>query len=327
MTEAKIAAILKQIEELKNQKVELDPLEYTEAMEALLRDLLPYRGLSLYSPEAEDDPPVPPQFDALVLPGTDAGPIPVLFERSNGVTTDVAVKHLIKTTAEAEFGESLLIIRGSWDSSAWQARDDYDPDSVHLADLGRLGAWARNPAALTMGLDRRARALRRTIALDIANDPRALDEIEWRDLERVINEVLAGLNYGVHLTPGSKDGGKDLIIHCLHISRTERYYIEVKHWRSGVSPGEGVLKKFAKVLNKDGVKKGLVLSSSGFAGNARDNLTAEEAELIACGDEKKIFALCQYYKLLRAGIGTPPKNPAELLFMNTTSPLLVAKAG
>ena len=113
----------------------------------------------------------------------------------------------------------------------------------------------------------------------------------------------------------------------MNVSKTDRYYIEIKHWRSGIASGEKVLKEFAKVLIEDKVQKGLVLSSSGFTNNAFDDLSAQELNLLACGDRKKIFSLCQYYKLLRAGIGKPPKNPAELLFMNTTSPPLITKAG
>jgi hypothetical protein len=50
MTEAMIAAILSQVEQLRSLKGELDSIEYDEAMEELLRDLLPARGLTISIP-------------------------------------------------------------------------------------------------------------------------------------------------------------------------------------------------------------------------------------------------------------------------------------
>jgi hypothetical protein len=135
-----------------------------------------------------------------------------------------------------------------------------------------------------------------------------------------------GLGYGVRLTPPSKDGGKDLIVRCLKLDKTDRYYIEIKHWRSGIAPGEGILKKFANLLIKSYIKKCLIISSSGFTQNAFENLSERELSLVSCGDSKKIHSLCLHYKLVRAGIDQPPRNPAELLFMNTTSPLQSLKA-
>ena len=75
--------------------------------------------------------------------------------------------------------------------------------------------------------------LSRTLARLIARNSRALDEIEWRDLERLLAEVFEELGFDVELTPSSKDGGKDLVLSCLICGHGRKYFVEVKHWRSG----------------------------------------------------------------------------------------------
>lgn len=332
MTDRMITRILEKIAKLQGRTGELDPLEYLEELEAILHDLLPARGLYVYSQEFDNDPPIPPEFDAILLPKSDAAPIPVRFEWSDELTAEESVNQLIAATAEGGYTECMLITRNGWRTSAHTAAKAYDPNSVHLLDLEALEMWARNPGLLTVGLDDRARVISRVaghskgLALDIASRPKILDEIEWRELEKVINEVLAGLGYSVRLTPPSKDGGKDIVVRCLNVSTTERYYLEIKHWRSGIAPGSGVVKSFAKVLTRDKVRKGLVLSSSGFTQNVMADLSAVEMELVALAGKEKIFSLCLHYKLIKAGKSAAPTNPAELLFENTTSPLLLATA-
>ena len=54
--------------------------------------------------------------------------------------------------------------------------------------------------------------LSKQLARLIAHDPKGLDDLEWRDMERMLAAVFQGLGFDVTLTPSSKDGGKDLIL-------------------------------------------------------------------------------------------------------------------
>jgi HJR/Mrr/RecB family endonuclease len=79
-------------------------------------------------------------------------------------------------------------------------------------------------------------------ALLIAQNPRALDEIEWRDIERTIAEVFDGLGFLARLTPPSKDGGKDVVLECTVSGQRAEYLVEIKHWRAGSRVGGGALR-------------------------------------------------------------------------------------
>lgn len=131
------------------------------------------------------------------------------------------------------------------------------------------------------------------LAYEIAKNPKALDEIEWRDLERVIAGVFTGLGFEVELTPGSKDGGKDIIVKLPRILRC--YYIEIKHWRSGARPGAREVDDFIHVLAHDRPYGGLFLSSSGFAKSAIESFDTVDRSRVAAGDSVKIQDMCQKY--------------------------------
>jgi hypothetical protein len=78
----------------------------------------------------------------------------------------------------------------------------------------------------------------------IAKDPTLLDDIEWRELEKLLAEVLAGVGYSVTLTPATKDGGKDLILECRPLVGKRTYFVEIKHWRSEQKVGAKTIKDF-----------------------------------------------------------------------------------
>src|SRR5215213_2504038 len=64
----------------------------------------------------------------------------------------------------------------------------------------------------TTEIQRILEVVSRRFAELVAKNPRRLDELEWRDLERMLAEVFNGIGFSVELTPGSKDGGKDIIL-------------------------------------------------------------------------------------------------------------------
>ena len=101
----------------------------------------------------------------------------------------------------------------------------------------------------------------RKFARLIAQDPRALDELEWRDIERTIAEVFDGLGFSVTLTPPSKDGGKD-VVYYMHGPRTMcGLHREIKHWRSGSRVGGHALRNFLNVIVRESRQGGVFLST------------------------------------------------------------------
>ena len=65
----------------------------------------------------------------------------------------------------------------------------------------------------------------RALVHEIARDPAALWSIEWRDLERVLREVLEKLGFSTHLTRPGKDGGYDLEVSCLESGERKTYLV------------------------------------------------------------------------------------------------------
>ena len=73
----------------------------------------------------------------------------------------------------------------------------------------------------------------RTLAGEIARNPDSLNQIEWRDLERVLREVFEELGFDTELTRPGKDGGFDLKLTCVEDQITSTFLVEVKHWVVG----------------------------------------------------------------------------------------------
>ena len=151
----------------------------------------------------------------------------------------------------------------------------------------------------------------------IANNSDALDRIEWRDLERVVATSLRGLGFTVELTPPAKDGGKDVVAH-LKLGRERRmYYVEIKHWRSGSSPGPQEVKDFVEVNVRDNTHGGLFLSSSGFTVTVLTRVAEITRQRIRLGGRDKIMHLCQQFVRKRDGIWRVKGPLPDVLFANT----------
>ncbi len=151
----------------------------------------------------------------------------------------------------------------------------------------------------------------------IAKQPQALDEVEWRDLERVVAVALEKIGFTVTLTPPAKDGGKDVVANCFVQSSTKVFYIEIKHWRKGDRPGTRQVSDFVEINARDRTDGGLFLSSSGFTDLVYRQLGNITRERIRLGERDKIVSICQYYVKKQQGIWQPLSLLPDVLFENT----------
>ena len=156
-----------------------------------------------------------------------------------------------------------------------------------------------------------------TLARHIAKNPRILDEIEWRDMERVLAEVFDSFGFEVELTPSAKDGGKDIVLSCIASGHKKKFLVEVKHWRSGQKVGSKKLKDFVQVVAIEQAEKGLFLSTYGFASNAVEALTEIEKQQLSFGEESKVVSMCKLFVRIESGLWLPPSELPELLFEDT----------
>ncbi|UWU12250.1 restriction endonuclease [Sinorhizobium medicae] len=60
-----------------------------------------------------------------------------------------------------------------------------------------------------------------------------------------------GLGFKVTLTPGSRDGGKDVILECEFAGKQATYYVEIMHWRSSARVGADAVEKLLKVIVRE----------------------------------------------------------------------------
>ena len=150
----------------------------------------------------------------------------------------------------------------------------------------------------------------------VARNPDALQDIEWRDLERLIASTLEGLGFSVKLTPPSKDGGKDVIANCVVGNENKTFYIEIKHWKAGGKPGDKHISEFVEVNASDNTDGGLFLSSSGFTKSVYGQVGELRRQKVRLGGEEKIVSLCKRY-INQRGIWISESPLPELLFENT----------
>lgn len=194
------------------------------------------------------------------------------------------------------------------------------PVEVELMDLDALRSWIGRleevPKVDINQVNIIRRELSRKLIGLIVNNPRYLDEIEWREMEHLLAEVFEGLGFDAQVTPGSKDGGKDIILTYRVGTSSHTYFVEVKHWRSGHGVGGAVLKDFVKVVVNEEVNGGLFLSSYGFSSNAIESLTEIERKKIRVGAENKVVSLCKSYVKAMHGIWAP-EALTDTLFENT----------
>jgi restriction endonuclease Mrr len=156
-----------------------------------------------------------------------------------------------------------------------------------------------------------------TLCRLVAKDSKALDLIEWRELERIIAAALDAIGFTVVLTPGSKDGGKDVVANCIVSNTEQTYYIEIKHWRKGNRPGPNHVSDFVELNARDRTDGGLFLSSSGFTNGVYAQVGEISRQRVHLGEREKIVSLCQHFVRRKDGMWYPAQPLPELLFADT----------
>jgi hypothetical protein len=112
-------------------------------------------------------------------------------------------------------------------------------------------------------------------------------------------QVYEEIGFKVILTDGSKDGGKDIVLFCLSSNRIDglfglkKYYVELKHWRSGKKANNNPIQKLLEVTAKDAASGAALFSTSGFASKISEQGIDENA--IGLRGIVAIHKLCQFY--------------------------------
>ena len=129
---------------------------------------------------------------------------------------------------------------------------------------------------------------------EIAAEQIALHEIHWHDMERMFHRILQGLGFHAHLTPSSKDGGRDILACDIQVDDIQWYNIEVKH-RFSRKVGPQVVKKTLETSLREGRRGALVLSTSGVSEEALQVRTEVYEDFIRIGDGQKTVTICKHF--------------------------------
>ena len=178
-------------------------------------------------------------------------------------------------------------------------------------------AWTATEASSR--LERIVRTAMKALASEIANNPRMLRHVEWRDLERVMREVFEELGFSTELTRPAQDGGFDLRLETIDDGEPRVFLVEIKHWLpSGQKPGSKALSALIDVVARvGGPTKGLLLSTSGFTRNILNGRTEVEQHSVRIAGQSKIVSLCQSYLESTEGIWLPTTHLSEMLLQGS----------
>ncbi len=193
---------------------------------------------------------------------------------------------------------------------------------IEIINLNDLESWAENlkgefSKEVLNEVQILIRQISRKFISLISKNPDHLMSLEWRDLERTITELFNEIGFNATLTPGSKDGGKDVILECEINNEKKSFIVELKHWRSGQRVGKKAVKEFTQVIINEKRSKGLYLSTYGYSNNYYESLTEIERSKVKFGEKEKIVELCNIYEKIKNGIWLPVDNLEKALFENT----------
>lgn len=240
--------------------------------------------------------------------------------RQSAIGADV-VHRVLGAATSAGLSRAMLVTNSRFTFAAREALRRRAPVGIELVDIDALRSWVSRleqiPSVHVSEINVIRRELSRKFIENIVKDPSFLDGIEWREMERLLTQVFDGLGFQARLTPGSKDGGKDIVLTCQVESKTHTYYVEVKHWRSGQLVGAGNITEFLNVIVDEEVSGGLFLSTYGFRPKAIESLTEIQRKTLRLGAKQKIVSLCKSYVKASTGIWSPEVSNLDMLFNGT----------
>jgi hypothetical protein len=232
-----------------------------------------------------------------------------------------AIDQLIENLGKTPYDRAMLIGRFGFTKPAMEAARSLEPVAIELLDLEGIGAWIDRLEIGKPDYAERIQVLIKSISHEFAKlvsqTPDALDHLEWRDLERMMARVMAGLGFECELTPPSKDGGKDLILVWRAKSGDQSFIVELKHWRSGKRVGKTAVSDFMRVIVAEARTGGLFLSTSGYAADRTEGLTEVTRDRLRFGDRRKVVLLAKTYVRACDGLWSPPDALPEVLFEGT----------
>lgn len=114
----------------------------------------------------------------------------------------------------------------------------------------------------------------------LAAQPRDLDKIHWRQLERLAGEYFRRQSYEVTLGPARADGGKDVVaVKRDDVVGPEMVLVQCKRYKEGNEVEIDEVKAFYQTMTDEGATRGLFATTSRLAAGARTYCDARQYRL------------------------------------------------
>lgn len=245
--------------------------------------------------------------------------IGVSFNIEEKIITKDEIEELVAGCSIDGIDSLIFLSNAEIELNAEEFDKELYPVKFQQFDFDRLGQWVqqlenRDPESPVTKILKECTQL---IIKAILNDPATLDDLEWRDLERMVAELFRGLGFEVELTPPAKDGGKDLILELKKNDKNLSYIVEIKHWRSRQKVGKTSINEFIKIIAKEKRAGGLFLSTYGVSSSAVESLTIVERKKVKFADKEKIVSLCETYLNCATGLWQKDIELEKVLLKNT----------
>lgn len=246
--------------------------------------------------------------------------IAIYYREDNSMIKKDEMEELVAAATIDCFTKLIIVTEAIFEEDAFNFdKSIYDPVAIQQLNFNTLFNWAVKVEADQDETEiyKILRHCTQQIIYCINDNRTGLNELEWRDIERVIAELFRGLGFEVVLTPSSKDGGKDVILNFEIKGKSVSYIIEIKHWRSKQLVGEKSLTEFFKVVTKEKRQGGIFISTYGYVENAIESLTKRKRKLLRFGDKEKVFSLCNTYVKKKSGVWLEDKTLDQILIEDT----------
>jgi len=220
-----------------------------------------------------------------------------------------------------EFRERLLFLRDHPLTASFEARVAPYRSSISFLDFQTLQEHASRVFESYISRQQQRAVVLVIDLLDnlikaIGMEKVALNEIHWLDIERMFHRILVRLGFNAHLTPSSKDGGRDVLACDIKVDDVHWYNIEIKHWATK-KVGSKVIGKTLETSLREGRQGALVLSTSGLAEDALRVRTEVYEDYIRVADGKKIVTSCRHLTQSTSGVWAPHSTLRSFLFADT----------
>ena len=289
-------------------------IEAENEVGSILANLLDGTTTIIHTPSSHDV-----GMDYIIEQDTAKIGVEVKVHRGKTTLNSVA-KSIIHSTINS-FDRLIIISSSPFTTNLISSVKRFNPVEVQLYDIEGLKNWAflkkedldkSEEKNTIMLLVKQAvtKLSQELIHIIYEKGEQALDYIEWRQLEEMVEEIFSGLGFETELTPPSKDGGKDIVV----MYQGCRYLIEIKHWKAPNRVGSNELSSFLQVIVNEKSEGGLYLSTSGYCANAFEQLKVITRKPVSYQGTSKIISLVETYEKHQSGIWTKPLKIEELLF-------------